>query len=89
LFINEKGCGDEGAEALAGSPYLGKLKYLYFDRHRIGDRGALALARSPNLSSVSFLSFGGGGGATERLSQPVVDELKKRFEYLDGWPTQE
>jgi hypothetical protein len=83
LFVNENGCGDEGAEAIASSPYLESLQYLYFDHHRIGDRGALALARSSGLSGVSFLSF----NETERLSRPVVDELKKRFEYLDGWPT--
>jgi molybdopterin-synthase adenylyltransferase len=25
----------------------------------------------------------------ERLSGPVLAELKKRFQYLDGWPTEE
>jgi hypothetical protein len=81
----EDGCGDEGAEALAGSPYLGNLQNLYFIRgHQVGDRGALALAKSPNLGNVRFLVF----DETERLSQPVVDELKRRFQYLDGWPTQ-
>lgn len=87
LFIMEYACGDEGAEALAGSPYLGNLQCLYFPYHdhQIGDRGALALAQSPNLSNVTFLSF----NQTNRLSQPVVDALKQRFQYLDGWPTQE
>jgi uncharacterized protein (TIGR02996 family) len=85
LFVMENGCGDEGAEALAGGPHLANLQYLYFNHHhQIGDRGALALAQSPNLSRVSFLSF----NETERLSPGVVDELKKRFQYLDGWPTQ-
>jgi uncharacterized protein (TIGR02996 family) len=88
LFVGEYGCGDEGAEALAGGPHLGSLQYLYFCRgHQIGDRGALALARSATLRGVSFLVF--GEGETERLSRPVVGELKKRFQYLDGWPTQE
>jgi uncharacterized protein (TIGR02996 family) len=85
LFVMEYGCGDEGAEALAGSPYLGNLQYLYFNWHKIGDRGVLALARSPHLRGVTFLSF----NETKRLSRPVVEELKKRFEYLDGWPTQD
>ncbi len=86
LHMMEDSCGNAGAEALADSPYLGNLQYLYFTRgHQIGDQGALALARSPNLGSVTFLVF----DETERLSQPVVDELKKRFQYLDGWPTQE
>ncbi|HEY7158363.1 MAG TPA: TIGR02996 domain-containing protein [Gemmataceae bacterium] len=85
LHLMEDGCGDEGAEALAGSPYLGNLQNLYFIRgHQVGDRGALALAKSPNLGNVRFLVF----DETERLSQPVVDELKRRFQYLDGWPTQ-
>ncbi len=87
LFLMEYGCGDVGAEALAGSPYLGNLQYLYFPYHdhQIGDRGALALAQSPNLRNVTVLSF----NETGRLSQPVVDALKKRFQYLDGWPTQD
>jgi uncharacterized protein (TIGR02996 family) len=86
LHIMEDGCGDEGAEALAGSPHLGDLRYLYFIRgHRVRDRGALALAQSPHLGRVTFLAF----DETERLSRPVVDALKKRFEYLDGWPTQD
>jgi uncharacterized protein (TIGR02996 family) len=85
LSIESNGCGDEGAEALAGSPYLGKLQRLYLENHQIGDRGALALARSPNLSNVTFLVF----RKMKRLSQPVVAELKKRFQWLDGWPTQD
>jgi uncharacterized protein (TIGR02996 family) len=85
LFLGEYGCGDAGAEALAGSLHLGNLQNLYFLRgHKIGDRGALALAQSPNLSRVTFLSF----NETDRLSRPVVGEMKKRFQYLDGWPTQ-
>jgi uncharacterized protein (TIGR02996 family) len=84
LFIMENGCGDDGAEALAGSPYLENLQYLYFNRHQISDRGAMALATSTKLRGVSFLSL----GKTESLSQPVVAELKERFQYLDGWPTE-
>jgi uncharacterized protein (TIGR02996 family) len=86
LHLLEYGCGDDGAEALAASPYLGNLQNLYFIRgHQVGDRGALALAKSPNLGSVTFLAF----NETERLSRPVVDELKKRFQNLDGWPTRD
>jgi uncharacterized protein (TIGR02996 family) len=84
LFVMEYGCGDEGAEALAASPHLGNLQHVYFNDHRIGDSGALALARSPHLRNVSYLSL----NETERLTPAVVDELKKRFQYLDGWPTQ-
>jgi uncharacterized protein (TIGR02996 family) len=83
LFVMEDGCGDDGAEALAGGPHLGNLRNLYMENHHIGDRGALALARSPNLGGVTFLSF----GETNRLGPPVVDTLKRRFAYLDGWPT--
>jgi hypothetical protein len=89
LFINENGCGDEGAEALAGSQCLGNLQYLYFDHHRIGDRGALAIAKSPNLSGVNFVSFGFRPDSLSQLSQAVVDVLRKRFQYLNGWPTQD
>jgi uncharacterized protein (TIGR02996 family) len=86
LLVMEYGCGDDGAEALAGSPHLGNLYNLYFNRdHRIGDRGALALAHSPNLGGVRFLAI----NADERFSRPVVEELKKRFENLDGWPTRD
>jgi hypothetical protein len=38
---------------------------------------------SPNLGGVTTLSF----GETNRLGPPVVDTLKRRFAYLDGWPT--
>lgn len=84
LFIMENGCGDEGAEALAGSPHLGNLQYLYFTDHghHIGDRGALALAQSSSLCRVTFLSF----NETDRLSQPVVDELKKRRALFPAGP---
>jgi len=85
LSVESSGYGDGGAEALAGSPYLGKVQRLYLENHRIGDQGALALARSPNLSNVTFLVF----RKWKRLSQPVVAELKKRFQWLDGWPTQD
>jgi uncharacterized protein (TIGR02996 family) len=84
LCINDSRCGDDGAEALAGSLGLGTLERLYLENHQIGNRGALALAESPNLNRVTFLAF----GATGRLSQPVLDKLKKRFQWLDGWPTQ-
>jgi hypothetical protein len=84
LCIDDSRCGDGGAEALAGSPFLGRLERLYFENHRIGNRGALALAESANLNSVTFLAF----GETGRLSQPVLDKLKRRFLWLDGWPTQ-
>jgi hypothetical protein len=80
----EDGCVDDGAEALAGSPHLGNLRNLYMENHRIGDRGALALAGSPHLGGVTTLSF----GETNRLGPPVVDTLKRRFAYLDGWPTE-
>jgi len=85
LCINDSCCGDGGAAALAGSSFLGQLERLYFENHRIGDRGALALAESPNLNRVTFLVFGELG----RLSPPVLEKLRKRFQWLDGWPTQE
>jgi uncharacterized protein (TIGR02996 family) len=78
--------GDIGAGALAASPYFAAVKYLYLDKHRIGDRGALALAESPNLKSVTFLSF--GDKETTALSGSVLEKLRTRFEYLNGWPTQ-
>jgi uncharacterized protein (TIGR02996 family) len=83
LCINDSRCGDAGAEALAGSSHLGNLERLYLENHRIGDRGALALAESPNLKGLTFLAF----NATGRLSKPVLDRLKRRFPWLDGWPT--
>jgi hypothetical protein len=76
LFVMEYGCGDEGAEAISCSPYLGNLQYLYFNDHQIGDRGVLALAKSPNLKYVNFLSLSKMG----RLSEPLIEELKKRFQ---------
>jgi uncharacterized protein (TIGR02996 family) len=82
LFVMEDGCGDAGAEALAAGPYLGTLRTLHMENHHVGDRGALALAGSPGLAGVTFLCF----GATNRLSPPVVDTLKRRFAYLDGEP---
>jgi hypothetical protein len=84
LCINDSCCGDGGAEALAGSFSLSALERLYLEIHQIGDRGAVALAESPNLSSLTFLVL----RETERLSQPIVDKLKERFQWLDGWPTQ-
>src|SRR5881392_1181153 len=58
-FIMEDGCGDDGAEALAASPYLGNLQNLYFSHHHaIRDRGALALANSSSLRNVTFLHHG-------------------------------
>jgi len=83
LFVMEDGCGDDGAEALAGSPYLGGLRSLYMTNHHVGDRGALALAASANLRGVTHVCF----GETNRLGPSVVDTLKRRFAYLDGWPT--
>src|SRR5262249_11108044 len=83
LLIWGGGYGDEGAVALAGSPYLCKLQFLSFSQRQIGDRGALALARSPNLSRVTDLVLHG----TRGLKDEVVDELKKRFQRLDGTPT--
>jgi uncharacterized protein (TIGR02996 family) len=77
--------GDDGALALADSPFLGKLENLYLDNHLIGDHGALALADSSKLNSVTFLAF--GKTETERLSHWALDRLKKRFQCLNGWPT--
>ena len=84
LFVMEEGCGDDGAEALAGSQSLPNLQHLYFGHdHRIGDRGAMALAHPSSLRSVNSLSF----TETERLSESALDALKKRFEYLEGLST--
>jgi uncharacterized protein (TIGR02996 family) len=74
------GCGDAGAEAIARSPHLGRLKCLSFYGHRrIGDRGALALAESRCLGTVTDLVLHG----THGLSRPVVRALKRRFRRLE------
>jgi uncharacterized protein (TIGR02996 family) len=85
LLVEGLRLGDGGAVAIAGSAWFAQLERLYFfGNHGIGDRGASALADSLNLTMVNFLAL----NAKKRLSQPVVEKLKRRFQYLDGWPTQ-
>lgn len=80
LYFNHHRIGDRGALALAESPNLSRVSFLSF-----GAKARLSQAESPNLSRVNVLAF----DAKVRLSPPVVDKLKKRFQWLDGWPTQE
>jgi uncharacterized protein (TIGR02996 family) len=73
------GCTDEGAEALAASTNLGKLRCLSFCGHTLTDRGATAIAESAALKGVTALVLHG----TRGLSPAMVKRLKKRFERVD------
>ncbi|MDB5312451.1 MAG: hypothetical protein JWO38_6653 [Gemmataceae bacterium] len=47
-----KAIQDPGAVALARSPVLGRLDYLYLDGNRIGETGAIALKNSPQIRAL-------------------------------------
>jgi hypothetical protein len=51
--------GDEGAQALAESAYLARLKRLDLAENDIGDSGVSALAGSPNLRALTHLNLSG------------------------------
>jgi uncharacterized protein (TIGR02996 family) len=53
--------GPAGVAALAGSPYLTRLKTLYLNGNPVGDDGAEALAASPHLSALEFLQLNHSG----------------------------
>jgi uncharacterized protein (TIGR02996 family) len=70
------GLGHAGAEALAASPHLTKLKYLDVSESRVGRQGALALINSTNMPELRVLSVGSEEGRYDRV---VADALVKRF----------
>jgi hypothetical protein len=53
--LDEGAAGDEGASALAASPYLGNLTWLALGGNGVGDAGAEALARSRRLTGLRRL----------------------------------
>jgi hypothetical protein len=65
---------DRGAEALAGSPRLARLRYLNLENHNLTDRGALALANSPHLANLGHLNLKGN-----RISAAAQKRLRRRF----------
>jgi uncharacterized protein (TIGR02996 family) len=57
LRLGVNGLGDEGAEALAGSPLLARLTALDLHDCRLGRRAAAALAVSPHLGCLASLDL--------------------------------
>ena len=80
IYVMDGDCRDAGAEALARSSLLGRLRQLYFQRVALGPKGASALAASPHLSSVESLGFNGAtigdDGAAAIVASPNLKGLR-------------
>jgi uncharacterized protein (TIGR02996 family) len=74
---------DVDAEALAATPWVGRLRVLNLWHNSIGDRGARALVESPHLAKIELLdlreNLRTGYGMSEPISPRTKAALKKRF----------
>jgi hypothetical protein len=71
---------DGAAEALAGSPCLGRLRALVLGENYVGDRGAEALASAPWARGLKVLALAnqvGDAGALALARSPHLGGIEK------------
>ena len=81
LVLARHTVGDQGASALATSPFLAKLRWLNLSQWQpvplyqlVGDAGALALAASPHFRALERLNI-----TQSRITERGAQALRERF----------